>query len=515
MTDKLKLFISEKLTLEEQNQLMLYVDDGNIDGINKFITDYSLLAEFQSILAEMVRNDDLEFTSNYKFWTIISRASTKPMSPGVKFEDGKLKLTTWWHVTARDGYVLFKLEDLLKFIKTDANNKIFEDDRYIGPFYIGDDIDAERHEWNGITFYVTESNDQKLDYQYGNRVQWDEDNLVSAIKYCFKMAIQIITHDAVTVSCKIKAIDVKKRTGKYPSWGATVQYKLTGESITQKTDEEWPSVELTLPSTKLNKTSLLKDCCYYVINSINKNYSIVQDTKIEREKNKLKTMIKEEYSKIGISNVELSDSKTTIDVNDIKLIENGIQYNVRYSIEALLVDEEKRGKIDNIDLLIEEDLTPSTTFYYIEKSFEDNRRKCQLVCSEIATKKKVVTDELNSKYEEILADTISRKNELTELTTKLQKKIPDLTVSTRTDSRYGSSSGCRYRYILEITFKSTLLKDGSYVVEYQLSNKINIDELYAKILRRRIAQKSVNRKSTAIRGAEDKLFTFGDEGEEI
>ena len=30
MTDKLKLFIKEKLTLEEQDQLLSYVDDGNI-----------------------------------------------------------------------------------------------------------------------------------------------------------------------------------------------------------------------------------------------------------------------------------------------------------------------------------------------------------------------------------------------------------------------------------------------------------------------------------------------------
>ena len=34
MTDKLKLFIKEKLTLEEQDQLLSYVDDGNI-GWNK------------------------------------------------------------------------------------------------------------------------------------------------------------------------------------------------------------------------------------------------------------------------------------------------------------------------------------------------------------------------------------------------------------------------------------------------------------------------------------------------
>lgn len=512
MTDKLKLFIKEKLTLEEQDQLLSYVDDGNIDGINKFITDYSLLTEFQSILAEMVRNDNLEFTSKYKFWTIIRHNSYNPMSSGIEFKNGKLELGRGLD-TSR--YVLFKLEDLLKFIKTDVNNEIFEDNRYIRPFYIGNDVDVERHEWNGITFYVTEPNDQKLDYQHGNRIQWDEDNLVSAIKYCFKMAIQIITRDTVTVNCRIKSIDVKKRTGRYPSWTATVHYKLTGESITQKTEEEWPSVEFKLPSTKLNKTSLLDGCCYYVIESINNNYSIVQDTKIEREKNKLKTMIKEEYSKIGILNVEFSDSGNRIDVDDIKLIENGIQYNIGYHIEALLVDKEKLEKIDDVDLHIEEDFTSATRYYYMEESLEDNRKKCQLTCSEISTKKKVVTDELNSKYEEILSDIISRKNELAELTTKLQKKIPDLTVSTQTISIYQNYRGCRYTYELTIKFESTLIKDGAYVVEYPLSSNLYVDELYAKVLRSRIPQKNVNRKSTAIRGTEDKSFTFGDEGEEI
>lgn len=515
MTDKLKLFIREKLTFEEQNQLMLYVDDGNLDGINKFITDYNLLSEFQSILAETVRNDNLEFTSNYRFWTII-KYSTDPMLPGVAVEGDELKLVAnWWDYHTRGEYVLFELEDLLKFIKTDVNNEIFEDGRYIRPFYIGNDVDVEKHEWNGITFYVTEPNDQKLDYQHGNRIQWDEDNLVLAIKYCFKMAIQIITRDAVTVSCKIKSIDVKKVPGKCPSWRATVHYKLTGESITQKTEEEWPSVELfKLPSTKLNKTSLLEDCCYYVIRSINKNYSIVQDTKIEREKNKLKTMIKEEYSKIGISNVEFSDSGTDIDVKEIKLIEQGIQYKIGYRvIEALLVDKEKCEKIDNVDLLIMEDLTPSTRYCYIEKSLEDNRRECQLVCSDIAAKKKVVTDELNSKYEEILANITSKKNELAELTTRLQEKIPDIKVGAR--MRSIKLNYWEYDYKLEITFESTLIKNGSYVVEHSLSSKIYIDELYAKILRKRIPQKSVNRKSTTIKGTEDKLFTFGDEGEEI
>lgn len=514
MTDKLKLFIKEKLTLNEQNQLMLYVDDGNIDGINKFITDYSLLSEFQSILAEMVRTDDLEFTSNYKFWTITTYSSYNPMSSGVFVENGELKLSRWGHDRAGDGYVLFKLEDLLKFIKTDVNNEIFQDDRYIRPFYIGNDVDAERHEWNGITFYVTEPNDQKLDYQYGNRIQWDEDNLVLAIKYCFKMAIQLITRDAVTVNCKIKTIDVKKQTGKHPAWRATVHYKLTGESITQKTEEEWPSVEFTIPSTKLNKTSLLKSCSY-VIDSIKENYSIVQDTKMEREKNNLKTMIKEEYSKIGISNVEFSDNRDWIDVKDIKLIENGIQYNIDFDIEALLVDEERLEKIDNLDLLIREDLTPSTRYYRLEKSLDDNRRECQAVCSEIARKKKFVTDELNSKYEEIRADIISKKNEVAELTTKLQEKIPDLTVSTRIDTTYGSYNGCRYDYELKITFESTLIKNGYYSVEYPISSNLYPDELYARVLRKRIPQKSVNRKSTGIKGTEDKSFTFGDEGEEI
>jgi hypothetical protein len=513
MTDKLKLFIKEKLTFEEQNQLLSYVDDGDIDGINKFITDYSLLTEFQSILAEMVRNNDLEFTSKYKFWTILSHHSSAPMAPGVMFKEDKLELTTWGR--AHRGYVLFKIEDLLKFIKTDVNNEIFKDDRYIRPFYIGNDIDAERHEWNGITFYVTEPNDQKLDYQYGNRIQWDEDNLVSAIKYCFKMAIQIITRDAVTVNCKIKAIDVKKRTGKYPSWRATVHYKLTGESITQRTEEEWPSVEFTLPSTKLNKTSLLEDCCKYVINSINTNYSIVPDTKIEREKNNLKKMIKEEYNKIGISNVGVSDAGDMVDVNHIKLIENGIQYGIKYNIEAQLVDEERLEKIDNVDLLIKRDLTPSTSYYRIEKSLDDNRRECQLVCAEIAKQKKVVTDELNSKYEEILSNYISKKNEIAELTTKLQEKIPDLTVGIRIESTYGSYNGCRYNYMLTITLESSLIKNGSYVVEYPLSSNLYADELYARILRKRIPQKTVNRKSTSIKGTEDKLFTFGDEGEDI
>lgn len=515
MTDKLKLFINEKLTLEEQNQLMLYVDDGNIDGINKFITDYKLLSEFQSILAEMVRDDNLEFTSNYRFWTIISHCSTEPMLPGVTVDEGKLELTNWWRSSARGEYVLFELEDLLKFIKADVNNELFEDDRYIRPFYIGNEVDVEKHEWNGITFYVTEPNDQKLDYQHGNRIQWDEDNLVLAIKYCFKMAIQIITRDAITVSCKIKAIDVKKRTGKYPSWGATVQYKLTGESVTQKTEEEWSSVEFTLPSTKLNKTSLLKNCCYYVINSINENYSIVQDTKTEREKNKLKTMIKEEYSKIGISDVEFSDSGNRIHVNDINLIENGIQYNIGKRINALLVDAEKIGKIESVPLVIQRDLTPSTNYYYLDKSLEDNRWECQLVCSEIARKKKVVTDELNSKYEEILANIARMKNEISELATKLQEKIPDVTVSTRIRSIHANYYGCKYDYKLDIDFHSTLIKSGYYNVEYWLSSDLDVDELYTRILRKRIPQKSVNKKSTVIKGTEDKSFTFGDEGEEI
>lgn len=515
MTDKLKLFIKEKLTFEEQDQLLSYVDDGDLDGINKFITDHSLLTEFQSILAEMVRNNNLELTSKYKFWTILVNHYSEPVSPGVTFDEDKLKLIRAWYDSAHGSYVLFKIEDLLKFIKTDVNNEIFENDRYISPFYIGNDVDAERHEWNGITFYVTEPNDQKLDYQHGNRIQWDEDNLVLAVKYCFKMAIQIITRDAVTVNCKIKAIDVKKRTGKYPSWRATVHYKLTGQSVTQKTGEEWPSVEFTLPSTKLNKTSLLDNCCYHVINSINTNYSVVLDTKIEREKNNLKTMIKEEYSKIGISDVKLADYGNMIDVKDIKLIENGIQYDIKYVIRALLVDEEKLGKIDNVDLLIKEDLTPSASYYYTEKALEDNRKECEAVCAEIETKKKVVTDELTNKYDEILADTARRKNELMELTTKLQEKIPDLTVSTRTNSTHQNYSGCIYTYTLGITFRSALIKNGFYEVEHPLSRNLDVNELYTRILRKRIPQKTVNRKSTSIKGTEDKSFTFGDEGEDI
>ena len=512
MTDQLKTFINTKLTSDEREELLSFVDDGDIDNINRFISDTRLLAEFQSVLASLIRKEGLKLTSRYKFWTIVFRdTSWRINRSGVSFKEGELKLVPDFSADPIQT-VLFKFEDLLEFIRKDVDNKIFEEGRYIRPFYIGEDIEVTQHEYDGITFYVTERSDHKLDYQYGNRVQWDEDNLVSAIKSCFKMSLHLVTNDTSVISCKIKSIDVKKSTGKYAEWYATVQYKLIGESVIPLNSKEWMEVTLNLPTTKLNKTSLLHTECDKIIGSIKTNYSVTSDLKQERELNKLKMMIADEYNKIGIPQVTFLSYRSSLDVTDIHLTEDGVKYTIMSSIYAKLVDENKLAKIGNLKIEDHEDLSASRCYNYAD-SLEDNRKKCQTACAEIKSKKKVLAEKINTLYNKALIDTNNRQDEIAQLITKLQTKIPDITVEVKTCSEHQSFS--RYRHNMTITFKSPLLKDTSYVVNNWLDSEISVEDMYNRVLKKRIPQKSVSRKSKVIKGTEAKLFTFGDDGEEI